>query len=172
MSRLVNISALLLLGLVCLLGAASAKPHEDINKEHATQMANECKAETGATDEDVEQLMNHEVPERHEAKCLRACVMKKFQIVSNGKGNDTGSAHRLLLLPLQMDEAGKLNKEHAVEMVKAISKHDAEKEDAPAEVVDKCEAVEAPEDHCDAAVAFESCIYEQMKEHGLELEEH
>jgi len=50
------------------------------------------------------------------------------------------------LLLLQMDESGKLNKEHAVEMIKAMSKHDAEKEDAPAEVVDKCEAIEAPED--------------------------
>ncbi|XP_016996916.2 general odorant-binding protein 19d [Drosophila takahashii] len=154
MSRLVNKSALLLLGLVamvCLLGAASAKPHEEMTKDHAGELANECKAETGATDEDVEQMMNHEAPERHEAKCLRACVMKKFQM---------------------MDESGKLSKEHAVEMVKALSKHDAEKEDAPAEVVDKCEAIEAPEDHCDAAVAFENCIYEQMKEHGLELEEH
>jgi len=50
------------------------------------------------------------------------------------------------LLLLQMDESGKLNKEHAVDMIKAMSKHDAEKEDAPAEVVDKCEAIEAPED--------------------------
>ncbi|XP_037724568.1 general odorant-binding protein 19d isoform X1 [Drosophila subpulchrella] len=151
MSRLVNQSVLLLLVLVCLLGAASAKPHEELTKDHVTELANECKAETGASDEDVKQMMDHEAAEGHEGKCLRACVMKKFQI---------------------MDESGKLNKEHAVEMIKAMSKHDAEKEDAPAEVVDKCEAIEAPEDHCDAAVAFESCLYEQMKEHGLELEEH
>lgn len=45
-----------------------------------------------------------------------------------------------------MTEDGKLSKEHAIEMVKAMSKHDADKEDAPAEVVDKCEAIDAPED--------------------------
>ncbi|XP_016971594.1 general odorant-binding protein 19d [Drosophila rhopaloa] len=150
MSRLVNLSVMFLLVLVCL-GATFAKPHEEMTKDHATELANECKAETGATDEDVEQMMKHEAPEGHEAKCLSACVLKKFQI---------------------MDDTGKLNKENAVEMVKAMSKHDAEKEDAPAEVVDKCEAIDAPEDHCDAAAAFQGCIYEQIKEHGLELEEH
>ncbi|XP_017067024.1 general odorant-binding protein 19d [Drosophila eugracilis] len=150
MSRLINLSVLLLIGLVCL-GAAFAKPHEEMTKDHATELANECKAETGATDEDVEHMMNHEAAESHKGKCLRACVLKKFQI---------------------MDDSGKVNKEHAVEMVKALAKHDAEKEDAATEVADKCEAIEASEDHCDAAVAFETCIYEQMKEHGLELEEH
>ncbi|KAH8356864.1 general odorant-binding protein 19d [Drosophila serrata] len=150
MSRLVNLTALLVLVLMCL-RAGSAKPHEEMTKDHATELANECKAETGATDEDVEEMMKHDEPERHEAKCLRACVMKKFQI---------------------MTEDGKLSKEHAIEMVKAISKHDAEKEDAPAEVVEKCEALEVPEDHCEAAVTYEGCIYEQMKEHGLELQEH
>ncbi|XP_017129926.1 general odorant-binding protein 19d [Drosophila elegans] len=150
MSRLFNLSVMLLLGLVCL-GTTLAKPQEGMTREHATQLANECKAETGATDEDVEQLMKHVAPESHEAKCLRACVLKKFQI---------------------MDEAGKVNKENAVQMVKAMSKHDAEKEDAPADVVAKCEGIETPPDHCDAAAAFEDCIYEQIKEHGLELEDH
>ncbi|XP_039497444.1 general odorant-binding protein 19d [Drosophila santomea] len=150
MSHLVPLSVLLVVGLLCL-GATTAKPHEEINRDHAVELAKECKAETGATDEDVEQMMSHEMPERQEAKCLRACVMKKLQI---------------------MDESGKLNKEHAIEMVKVMSKNDAEKEDAPAEVVAKCEAIETPEDNCDAAFAFEGCIYEQMKEHGLELEDH
>jgi len=27
-------------------------------------------------------MMDHEAAEGHEGKCLRACVMKKFQIVS------------------------------------------------------------------------------------------
>ncbi|XP_017052251.1 general odorant-binding protein 19d [Drosophila ficusphila] len=151
MSRPVSLSVVVLLVLVCHLGASIAKPHEEMSKDHAAQLANECKAETGATDEDVEKMLKHEEPETHEAKCLQSCVMKKFQIV---------------------DESGKLSKEHALELVKHISKPDAEKEDAPAEVVDKCEGIELPEDHCEAAVAFSTCIYEQMKEHGLELEEH
>ncbi|KAH8295925.1 hypothetical protein KR018_000703 [Drosophila ironensis] len=153
MSRLlstISSSMLLLLLLVCL-GSASAKPHEELTKDHATELAKECMAETGATDEDVKELMlHHEKPERHEAKCLRACVMKKFEI---------------------MDESGKLNKEHAEEMIKALSDHEAAKEEVVAEVADKCVALEVPEDHCDAAVAYEACIFEHMKEHGLELKD-
>jgi len=97
----------------------------------------------------VEQLMSHDLPERHEAKCLRACVMKKLQIVSAAApaGSVIHSPPPIpFSLPLQMDESGKLNKEHAIELVKVMSKHDAEKEDAPAEVVAKCEAIETPED--------------------------
>lgn len=30
--------------------AVSAKPHEEISKEHAHEVAQECKTETGATD--------------------------------------------------------------------------------------------------------------------------
>ncbi|XP_064539776.1 general odorant-binding protein 19d [Drosophila montana] len=131
--------------------AVSAKPHEEINKEHAHEVAQECKTETGATDEDVEHMMKHEPAESQESKCLRACMLKKFEI---------------------MDDAGKLSKEHALELVKIMSKDDADKEAAGADIVDKCEAIEVPEDHCDAAVAYESCIVEHMREHGLPLEEH
>ncbi|KAH8387905.1 hypothetical protein KR093_010284 [Drosophila rubida] len=128
--------------------AVSAAPHEDITKEHAAEAAQECKTETGASDEDVQHMLHHEPTESHEGKCLRACVMKKFEI---------------------MDDAGKLSKEHALELIKAISKNDAEKEAAGADIVEKCEAVEVPEDHCDAAAAYESCFVEHMKEHGLSL---
>lgn len=46
----------------------------------------------------------------------------------------------------QMDDAGKLNKEHALELVKIMSKDDAAKEAAGADIVEKCEALEVPED--------------------------
>lgn len=49
MSHLVHLTVLLLVGILCL-GATSAKPHEEINRDHAAELANECKAETGATD--------------------------------------------------------------------------------------------------------------------------
>ncbi|XP_032309346.1 general odorant-binding protein 19d [Drosophila ananassae] len=151
MPRLVSASSVLLLVLGCLVlgsGSASAKPHEEISEEHATKLGHECQAETGATDEDVEQMMKHEKAESHEAKCLRACVLKKLEM---------------------LDEAGKLSKKHAVDIIKAITKHEDEKDDVAAEVAEHCEAIEVPEDHCDAAEAYQNCIYEQMKEHGLDL---
>ncbi|KAH8400045.1 hypothetical protein KR215_005902 [Drosophila sulfurigaster] len=130
--------------------AVSGAPHEDLSKEHAAEVAQECKTETGASDEDVQHMLQHEPTESHEGKCLRACMMKKFEI---------------------MDDAGKLSKEHALELIKHISKDDAEKLSAGAEIVDKCEAIEVPEDHCDAAAAYESCFVEHLHEHGLSLAE-
>ncbi|KAH8272275.1 hypothetical protein KR044_004214 [Drosophila immigrans] len=128
--------------------AVSAAPHEELTKEHVAEIAEECKTETGASDEDVQHMLQHEPTESHEGKCLRACAMKKFGI---------------------MDDAGKLSKEHALELFKAVSKDDAEKEAAGVEIVEKCEAIEAPEDHCEAAAAYESCFVEHMHEHGLSL---
>lgn len=45
-----------------------------------------------------------------------------------------------------MNDEGKLSKENALEMVKLSTKDDAEKEAAATEIVDKCEAIEVPED--------------------------
>ncbi|EDV95410.1 general odorant-binding protein 19d [Drosophila grimshawi] len=148
MSRFVCLAMILLLSAAI---AVSAKPHEVYNKELAGQKAQECKTETGATDEEVESMMKHEPADSHESKCLRACMMKKFSF---------------------MDDAGKLSKEHALELVKLMSKDDADKEAAGAEIIDTCETIEVPEDHCDAAVAYQSCFLEHMQEHGLALDEH
>lgn len=46
----------------------------------------------------------------------------------------------------QMDDAGKLSKEHALDLVKAMTKDDAEKEAAATAIVDKCEETEVSED--------------------------
>lgn len=45
-----------------------------------------------------------------------------------------------------MDDAGKLSKEHALELVNAMTKDDAEKEAAATAIVEKCEETEVPED--------------------------
>ncbi|KAM8719959.1 hypothetical protein ACLKA7_006076 [Drosophila subpalustris] len=144
-------SRLMCLLLLAVVAVVSSAPHEDLTKEHTAEVAQECKTETGATDEDVEHMMHHKPSDSHEGKCLRACMMKKFEI---------------------MDATGKLNKERALEMVKILSKDDAAKEAAGADVVEKCEALEVPKDDCDAAAAYETCIVEHMHEHGLSLEEH
>lgn len=45
-----------------------------------------------------------------------------------------------------MNDEGKMSKEHALEMIKLISKGDADMEAAATDIVDKCEAIEVPED--------------------------
>lgn len=41
-----------------------------------------CKNETGATDMDMEDLYNRNLPTTKQAKCLNACVFKKLDLVS------------------------------------------------------------------------------------------
>ncbi|ALC49606.1 Pbprp2 [Drosophila busckii] len=148
MSRTICLSMLLLLLVAAV--AIQAKPHEELTKEHVHEVAEECKAESGASEDDVEHLMKHEPAATHEGKCLLACVMKKFEI---------------------LDDAGKLSKEHALEMIKNLSKHGAEKDAAAEEIIDLCEAKDVPEDHCDAAAVYEDCIVAHMREHGISTEE-
>ena len=45
-----------------------------------------------------------------------------------------------------MTEDGKLNKEKGLELVKAITEDDDEKEEAAIKILDKCSAEEVPED--------------------------
>lgn len=41
-----------------------------------------CKHETGATNGDVDDFVDHITPTKKQAKCLHACVMEKAGIVS------------------------------------------------------------------------------------------
>ncbi|BFG02616.1 general odorant-binding protein 19d [Drosophila madeirensis] len=146
MSRLICLCLMLV---VCLVAVSESKPQEP-NKEHVAEMANECKAETGATDEDLQLMMKHEPSENKEGKCLRACMMKKFQIT---------------------EEDGKLNIEHTLGMLKVMAEHAEDKDEVLAEIVDTCAASEVPEDHCESAAAYQTCIFEHMQEHGIPLRE-
>ncbi|KAJ6636628.1 General odorant-binding protein 19d [Pseudolycoriella hygida] len=55
--------------------------------EHAKFIGevNKCKTESGATDEEVEDLYNRIIPTTKSAKCFNACVMEKTQILQGGK---------------------------------------------------------------------------------------
>ncbi|XP_041451766.1 general odorant-binding protein 19d-like [Drosophila obscura] len=142
----------MLMLVVCLVAVSESKPQEANREEQMAEAANECKAETGATDEDVELMMKHEPSGNQEGKCLRACMMKKFKI---------------------MEEDGKLNIEHTLGMLKVMSEHAEEKEDVLTEVVETCAASDVTEDHCESAQAYQTCIFEHMQKHGIPLiEEH
>ncbi|XP_001355620.2 general odorant-binding protein 19d [Drosophila pseudoobscura] len=147
MSRLVCLGLMLAVCLVAV-SESESKPQDASNEEHVAEAANECKAETGATDEDVELMMKHEPSVNEEGKCLRACMMKKFKII---------------------EEDGKPNTEHTIEMMKLMSENAEEKEDAITEIADTCAAIDLPEDHCDSADGYLKCIIEHMEKHGITL---
>lgn len=46
------------------------------------EILQECKNQEIATDEDVQTIGNHNIPETRGAKCLLACTMEKFDVVS------------------------------------------------------------------------------------------
>lgn len=55
---------------------------EEEGKEMIRAMASDCKTESLASDEDVENMIAKKMPETKPAKCLNACMMKLFNIVN------------------------------------------------------------------------------------------
>lgn len=50
-------------------------------KEMLKGMAADCKEKEGATDEDVDGMINKDIPTTKPAKCLNACMMDQFGVV-------------------------------------------------------------------------------------------
>lgn len=44
-------------------------------------MVKECQTSSGASDDDLNLLMDGKTPESKEAKCMTTCVMKQFSMV-------------------------------------------------------------------------------------------
>lgn len=57
-----------------------------------------CQTKEGASDDDVERLFNKTLPTTTEGKCLSACMMEEFGVVSHG-----GGAHNWVLNVLKGD---------------------------------------------------------------------
>lgn len=51
-------------------------------KEMLKGMAADCKEKEGASDADVEEMINKKIPTNKPAKCLNACMMDQFGVVS------------------------------------------------------------------------------------------
>ncbi|KAL9881428.1 general odorant-binding protein 19d-like [Glossina fuscipes] len=118
---------------------------EELTKENALAAANDCKDETGATDDDIAAILEHKPADSTEGKCLRSCVMKKFGI---------------------MNDDGKLVKEKTLEVAQIMITDDNKKELA-IEVVEACENLSVNEDHCEAAIEYGACLKEHAEEQGL-----
>lgn len=55
---------------------------QEEGKDMIRAMAADCKAETGASDSDVDNMIDKKMPDSKPAKCLNACMMKLFNIVN------------------------------------------------------------------------------------------
>lgn len=55
----------------------------DEKREMIIKSATECMKTTGASDNDLEEMMKRELPSTKPGKCMRKCLLEKFNIVSS-----------------------------------------------------------------------------------------
>ncbi|XP_037935440.1 general odorant-binding protein 28a-like [Teleopsis dalmanni] len=139
-----------LLSVLLLCSAVFYVRAQEFSKDKLLSIANDCKEETGASDDDVQEMLKHEPSGSTEAKCMRACLLKKVGI---------------------MDANGKLDKDVGAAVVKAKTHGDAGQEAIGIEIMDACASKMDSDDHCEAAEEFGACIKEQAKEKGFVMEE-
>ncbi|KAH8245678.1 general odorant-binding protein 28a [Drosophila bipectinata] len=105
-----------------------------------------CVGKVGANDVDLQELIKKQPASTYEGKCLRACVMKSFGLLSESGKLDTGAAH---------------------EKAKQYTGNDPAKLKLSLEIGDTCAAISVPEDHCEAAEAYGTCFKGEAIKHGL-----
>ncbi|XP_075157290.1 general odorant-binding protein 28a-like [Haematobia irritans] len=136
---------LILVTVLCVLGASKAFD----KKEAVTTLLNaaeECKTQVKATDSDLEDMAARKPASTKEGKCLRACLMKKFQVMdSNGK-----------FVP-------EVAEKHASEMTDGTS----DRMKIAREIINACAKIDVSSDHCEAAEQYGKCFKEQADAHGI-----
>ncbi|XP_055298616.1 general odorant-binding protein 19d-like [Sitodiplosis mosellana] len=70
------------LGVLVAITIAGGPPSEEKKK-----IIDECKAQEKATDDDVQQLMSHKLPNGPNGKCFLACINEKTGVIKDGKIN-------------------------------------------------------------------------------------
>ncbi|XP_061388794.1 general odorant-binding protein 28a-like [Musca vetustissima] len=146
MAKLVHI---FIVAVICILGAIVAVS-ADLDRNQAVAVlkakADECKKEVNAKDSDVEELATRKPASTKEGKCLRACLMKKFEV---------------------MDENGKFVADVAEKHAAKITDGSAERMKMAREIIDACANIEVSSDHCEAAETYGKCFKDQAAAHGI-----
>nr|QKN21091.1 odorant-binding protein [Bactrocera correcta] len=133
---------------ICLIVCAALISNAKCDHEKAKAVANECKEEVGATDDEVESFLKFEAAETMTAKCLGACVIKRFGL---------------------MNGDGKIDREKSIEILEIIANGNEEQQALGVEVLDACADIDVNEDHCEAAEEYRSCMHAKAKEIGFEM---
>ncbi|XP_062565501.1 general odorant-binding protein 19d-like [Armigeres subalbatus] len=116
-------------------------------KEMIRGMAEECKKQEGASDQDVEAIIDDKTPETQVQKCFLSCFQQQFQI-SDGK---------------------KFNKEGFMQLCGMMFGEDEEKMSIAEEVANECVGVENA-DHCQLSVDIKECIEKAFDKRGIKME--
>ncbi|XP_005188786.1 general odorant-binding protein 28a-like [Musca domestica] len=114
--------------------------------EKLKMKAGECKTEVGATDADIEELVGRKPASTMEGKCLRACLMKKFEV---------------------MDASGKFVTDVALKHAEKVTDGAADKMKVASEIINACAGIEVSSDHCQAAEDYGKCFKQQASAHGI-----
>nr|AKN10577.1 general odorant binding protein 19d [Zeugodacus tau] len=131
---------------ICSLVIAHTEAQELLEK--VKQIAEECKGQVGASDDDVTRMLKYEPATNDKAKCLQACIMKQFGI---------------------LDDNNKLVEAGAMAYIKSLAAGDAELEKLSTEVYNECKNTPASSNECEYAEAVRVCTIENSKSKGIKL---
>nr|XP_014090131.2 uncharacterized protein LOC106617458 [Bactrocera oleae] len=131
---------------ICLIVCVALISNAKCGHEEAKAAAEECKDEVGATDDDVETILKFEPAETMEAKCLHACVIKRFGV---------------------MNGDGKIDRDKAMEVLTIITSGNEEQHALGVEVLEACADIDVNDDHCEAAEEYRTCMHAKAKENGF-----
>nr|XP_019528891.2 general odorant-binding protein 19d-like [Aedes albopictus] len=132
---------------VCTKADDSDQEKKEQAKEMVRGMAEECKKQEGATDDDVEAMIEDKTPETQVQKCFLSCFQQQFQ-VSDGK---------------------KFNKDGFMQLCGMMFGDDEEKMKTAEEVADECSSVENA-DRCQLSVDIKDCVEKGLEKRGIKME--
>lgn len=132
------------------LKADEASDKEQV-KEQAMQMlrsmAQTCKEAEGASDDDVEAMIDDVMPESQVQKCFHSCVQQQFG-VSDGQ---------------------KFLKQGFLEIMMMAVGDDKQQQGHAKEVAEECDGV-ANEDRCQLAVDIMTCVKQGMEKRSMKVD--
>uniref|UniRef100_T1H1C2 Uncharacterized protein n=1 Tax=Megaselia scalaris TaxID=36166 RepID=T1H1C2_MEGSC len=102
--------------------------------------------ETGATDDDLKEMIADKLASTKEGKCLKSCLMIRFK---------------------SMDDNGKLNKEGSLHIAKEITKNNEKIMELAGQILDACADLGVSADKCEAAEEYSECMIKKAKDLGL-----
>ncbi|XP_005190164.1 general odorant-binding protein 28a-like [Musca domestica] len=136
------------LAVMCAIGAVVVQGGFDKKEAIAKFMtkASDCKTNVGAADVDMEELIERKPASTMEGKCLRACLMKKFEV---------------------MNDSGKFVADVALKHVEKVTDGAVDKMQVASEIINACADIEVSSDHCQAAEDYGKCFKQQANAHGI-----
>ncbi|KAM7349265.1 general odorant-binding protein 28a-like [Cochliomyia hominivorax] len=135
------------LAVFCIFGAVAVKGF-DKQAAIAAFMSkmDDCKSEVGASDSDIEELVGKKPSSTKEGKCLRYCLMQKYEV---------------------MDDKGKFVKDVALTHAHKYTDGSEERMKIAEEIIDTCNGLEVSDDKCEAAEQYGKCFKDQAMAHNI-----